>query len=72
MTEVSLRTNKTSKYSPSFSGNIDKTIIVGEKNLTIDEVVSVARHNALVRLTDNQKVLQGIQASRDYISYLCR
>ncbi len=69
MNAVSLNTEKTSKYSASFSGKIDKTIIVGEKNLTIDEVVSVARHDALVRVTDNQKVLQGIQASRDYISH---
>ncbi|MBN3923018.1 aromatic amino acid ammonia-lyase [Nostoc sp. NMS4] len=69
MNTVSLNTDKTSKYSPSFSGKIDKTIIIGEKNLTIDEVVSVARHDALVRVTDNQKVLQGIQASRDYISH---
>ncbi|MDZ8084406.1 MAG: aromatic amino acid ammonia-lyase [Nostoc sp. DedQUE12b] len=69
MNTVSLSTGKTSKYSPSFLRKIDKTIIVGEKNLTIDEVVSVARHDASVRVTDNQKVLQGIQASRGYISH---
>jgi phenylalanine ammonia-lyase len=40
---------------------------VGNRNLTIDEVVSVARHNALVRLTDSHKVLQGVEASVDYI-----
>jgi len=69
MNTVSLSTKTTSKHSPSFSGNIDKTIIVGEKNLTINEVVSVARHEALVRVTHNQKVLQGIQASCNYISH---
>ena len=68
MNTASLNTHQTSNYSPSFFGNPDKTIIVGDQNLTIDEVVSVARHNSLVRLTENQQVLQGVQASRDYIS----
>lgn len=40
---------------------------MGNRNLTIKEVVSVARHNALVRLTDSHEVLQGVQASCDYI-----
>ncbi len=64
----SLDTDKTSKYSPSFSGIVDKTIIVGNKNLTINEVVSVAKHHALVSLTDNQHVLQAVEASCHYIS----
>ncbi|MEH2076511.1 MAG: aromatic amino acid ammonia-lyase [Nostoc sp.] len=53
--------------SSAFFGNSSKTVVVGNRNLTIKEVVSVARHNALVRLTDSHEVLQGVQASCDYI-----
>jgi phenylalanine ammonia-lyase len=52
----------------AFLGNSSKTVVMGNRNLTIEEVVSVARHNALVRLTDSHEVLQGVQASCDYIS----
>lgn len=48
--------------------NPDATVIVGNRNLTIDEVVSVARHGTQVYLTDQDDILQGIQASCDYIS----
>ena len=48
--------------------NLDKTVIVGDKSLTIDDVVSVARHGAKVRLSDREDILQGVQASCDYIA----
>jgi phenylalanine ammonia-lyase len=48
--------------------NSDETVIVGNDSLTIDEVVSVARHGAKVRLTDRDDVLQGVQASCNYIA----
>ncbi len=51
-----------------FTRNSDATVIVGNHSLTIDEVVSVARHGAQLRLTDNDDILQGVQASCDYIS----
>lgn len=68
MNTTSLGTNKASNYSPSYIENPNNKIIIGEQNLTIDEVVRVARHGALVSLTNNQKVLQGVQASRDFIN----
>ena len=55
------------KSTSLFKINSDKTVVVGNSNLTIDEVVSVARYGAMVQLTDNPDVLQGIQASCDYI-----
>ncbi len=46
---------------------LGKTLVVGERNLTIDEVVSVARHGVQVRITDVPNTLRGVQASCDYI-----
>jgi len=40
---------------------------VGDRNLTTDEVARVARHGAKVCLTDNDDILQRVQASCDYI-----
>ncbi|MES1021719.1 aromatic amino acid ammonia-lyase [Gloeocapsa sp. BRSZ] len=44
------------------------TISLGDRNLTIDEVVSVARHGAKVNISTADNVAQGIQASCDYIA----
>ncbi len=53
----------------SFSArNPDATLILGDQNLTINEVVSVARHNTLVCLTNREDTLQRVQASCDYIT----
>jgi phenylalanine ammonia-lyase len=68
MNTTSLAKNKTSHSSPPFLGNSRQTVVVGNHNLTIDEVASVARHGVQVRLTENHDVLQGVQASCDYIS----
>ncbi|MBW4635313.1 MAG: aromatic amino acid ammonia-lyase [Iphinoe sp. HA4291-MV1] len=59
--------NTTSRFLSPFFGNSDKTVVVGNHNLTIDEVINVARYEAQVRITDSDHVLQGIQASCDYI-----
>ncbi|MBD2385487.1 HAL/PAL/TAL family ammonia-lyase [Cylindrospermum sp. FACHB-282] len=67
MNTTSLNKNETSNFSATFLGNSAKTLSVGNHDLTIDEVVSVARHGAKVQLSDNQDVLQGVQASCDYI-----
>ncbi len=68
MKTTSLAKNKTSNFSPAFFGNSDQTIVVGDRNLKIEEVASVARHGVQVRLTKNHQVLQGVQASCDYIT----
>ncbi|WP_017317764.1 HAL/PAL/TAL family ammonia-lyase [Mastigocladopsis repens] len=57
----------TSRFSSPILSHSDKTVVVGNENLTIDEVVSVARHGTQVCITDNHDVMQGIQASCDYI-----
>jgi phenylalanine ammonia-lyase len=67
MNITSLSQNTTSRSSSSFLGNSSKTVVVGNRNLTIDDVASVARYGALVRINDSQDVLQTVQASCDYI-----
>ena len=67
MNTASLHQNATRSSSPLFSSS-NETVVVGNRNLTIDEVVSVARYGTQVRLTDNHDVLRGIQASCDYIN----
>ncbi|MEH2284373.1 MAG: aromatic amino acid ammonia-lyase [Nostoc sp.] len=68
MNTTSLNKNKTFHSSATSLGNSSKTVVVGNQDLTIDEVASVSRHGVQVRLTDNRDVLQGVQASCDYIS----
>jgi phenylalanine ammonia-lyase len=62
-----LQQSETSVSQLSYIRNSDATVIVGNRNLTIDEVVRVARHGAKVRLTDNDDILERVQASCDYI-----
>ena len=66
MNTTSLSKNTTRSSSALFTSS-DKTVVVGNRNLTIDEVVTVARHGALVCLNDHPDVLQRVQASCDYI-----
>ena len=68
MNITSLSKKKTPYSSPAFVGNSSEIVTVGNRNLTIGEVASVARHGVQVRLTENHDVLQGVQASCDYIS----
>ncbi len=67
MNIASLGKKTTSRFSPPLFGNSGKTVVVGNHNLTIDEVVSVARYGAQVSLTDNHEVLRGVKASCEYI-----
>jgi phenylalanine ammonia-lyase len=60
--------SETSVSQLSYIRNSDAIVVVGNRNLTIEEVASVARHGVQVRLTENPDVLQGVQASCDYIS----
>lgn len=68
MNTASLRNHTTSLFSSPFVRNSDETVVVGNQNLAIDEVVKVARHGAQVLLTDKNDILQGVQASCDYIA----
>ncbi|PIG93885.1 aromatic amino acid ammonia-lyase [Gloeocapsopsis sp. IPPAS B-1203] len=45
-----------------------KTVSIGNRNITIDEVVSVARHGAEVQISTADDVTQRVQASCDYIA----
>jgi phenylalanine ammonia-lyase len=55
--------------SPSpYVTDLDNTVVIRGENLTIPEVVRVARYGARVRLTDEEEVLRRVQASCDYIT----
>lgn len=69
MNTTYLQQNKTRFWQLPFTKNSASPVIVGDKSLTIDDVISVARHGTQVLLTDNAQVLQGVQASCDYISH---
>ncbi|MBE9190501.1 aromatic amino acid lyase [Gloeocapsopsis crepidinum LEGE 06123] len=45
-----------------------KTVSIGNRNITIDEVVNVARHGAKVQISTADDVAQRVQASCDYIA----
>ena len=45
----------------------DVTIILRGRDLTIEDVVQVARFGAQVKLTDNQRILQRVEVAHDYI-----
>ncbi|GAB1545341.1 aromatic amino acid ammonia-lyase [Scytonema sp. NUACC21] len=68
MNTASPPSNKSSVGSLTFTKNSNSTVVVGKQNLTIDDVVSVARYGARVCLTDRDDILQGVQASCDYIA----
>ncbi|MBD2500516.1 HAL/PAL/TAL family ammonia-lyase [Anabaena azotica] len=67
MNQTSLNQDKTTHATASFLGNTSKTVKVGDGNLNINDVVHVARHGAKVQLTNHPEILQGVQASCDYI-----
>jgi phenylalanine ammonia-lyase len=68
MNITSLQQNITRSWQIPFTNSSDSIVTVGDRNLTIDEVVNVARHGTQVRLTDNADVIRGVQASCDYIN----
>ncbi|MBH8552285.1 aromatic amino acid lyase [Nostocaceae cyanobacterium CENA357] len=68
MNTLSLQQNITRSWQLPFIDTSDSTVIVGDRSLTIDEVVSVARYGTRVTLTDNADVIKGVQASCDYIN----
>jgi phenylalanine ammonia-lyase len=68
MKTVSLKNQKTSLPSSSPYLKSDAIVIVGDRNLTIDDIASVARHGVPVRLSDRDETLGRVQASCDYIA----
>ncbi|MEA5602786.1 aromatic amino acid ammonia-lyase [Nostoc sp. UHCC 0252] len=69
MNTVSLNTNTAQKTAFSFVPSSDDAVVVGDRNLTVEEVISVARYGKQVRLTDDLAKLGGIQASCDFIRH---
>ncbi|EKU99204.1 histidine ammonia-lyase [Leptolyngbya sp. PCC 7375] len=45
-----------------------QTIVIGERPLTICQVVQVARHHTKVQISQNEQVLQGVHSSAEYIA----
>lgn len=69
MNTNSLDQKKTALIPSSvFANSSNNTVVLSEKNLKIDDVVSVARHGRQVRLTEDTNTLQRIRVSRDYIN----
>jgi phenylalanine ammonia-lyase len=67
MNTTSLNNNKTVAPATNLLKKSTNTVTVGDRSLTIDEVASVARLGAKVQLSNNREVLQGVQASCDFI-----
>ena len=48
--------------------NVDDVVVINGKELTINDIVRVARHGAKVRLSDDTNILKRVEASCDYIT----
>ncbi len=68
MNTISLQQNIKRSWQLPFTSNSDSTVIIGDRSLTIDEVVSVARYGTRASLTNNADIIKGVQASCDYIN----
>ncbi|MCU0533232.1 MAG: aromatic amino acid ammonia-lyase [Hydrococcus sp. Prado102] len=68
MNITSLHQNKTNVVSFSYQGQSDDIVVLGEQELTIDDVANVARYGTQVRLTEDTNTWQRVNASCDYIS----
>ncbi|WP_373525985.1 histidine ammonia-lyase [Nostoc sp.] len=66
-----LRLNKNTAYQNVFPfvHSSNDAVVVGDRYLTIEEVISVARYGTQVRLTDKEETLANIQASCDFIHH---
>jgi phenylalanine ammonia-lyase len=60
-------TDTTDQKADSPEPETDALIILRGRSLTIDEVVRAARFGAEVKLTDNNEILERIDAAHDYI-----
>jgi phenylalanine ammonia-lyase len=68
MKTVSRQNQKTSLVSSSPYPKSDSVVTIGDRNLTIDEIASVARHGTQVCLSDHHETLERVQASCNYIA----
>ncbi|MEH2203706.1 MAG: aromatic amino acid ammonia-lyase [Nostoc sp.] len=69
MDTLRLSKNTAKKAVFPFIYGSDEAVIVGDRNLTVEEVTSVARYGKQVRLTDDLEKLANIQASCDFIRH---
>ncbi|MEH2169925.1 MAG: aromatic amino acid ammonia-lyase [Nostoc sp.] len=69
MDTLRLSKKTANKIAFPFVHSSDKAVIVGDRNLTVEEVTSVARYGTRVRLTDDLEKLSNIQASCDFIRH---
>jgi phenylalanine ammonia-lyase len=67
MDTLRLSKNTVHKTGFPFVHGCDDAVVVGDRYLTVEEVISVARYGAQVRLTDNLETLANVQASCDFI-----
>ncbi|MEH2237388.1 HAL/PAL/TAL family ammonia-lyase [Nostoc sp.] len=69
MDTLRLSKNTAVKTAFPFVHNFDDAVVVGDRNLTVEEVISVARNGTQVRLTDDLEKLANVQASCDFIHH---
>ncbi|WP_375514769.1 histidine ammonia-lyase [uncultured Nostoc sp.] len=69
MDTLRLSKKTANKIAFPFVHSSDDVVIVGDRNLTVEEVTSVARYGTRVRLTDDLEKLANIQASCDFIGH---
>ncbi|MEH2255461.1 aromatic amino acid lyase [Nostoc sp.] len=69
MDTLRLSKKTANKIAFFFVHSSDEAVIVGDRNLTVEEVTSVARYGTRVRLTDDLEKLANIQASCDFIRH---
>ena len=67
MDATRLTQNTVSSKQFTFLNTSNAAVIIGDRQLTIEEVVSVARYGVRVRLTENLEKLANVQASCDFI-----
>ena len=65
---TSLQQKNTVSTKLDYSQHSDSSVNIGNDSLTIDDLASVARDGKQVRLTENPDILEGIQASCDFIN----
>ncbi|MEH2327776.1 HAL/PAL/TAL family ammonia-lyase [Nostoc sp.] len=69
MDTLRLSKKTANKIAFPFVHSSHEAVIVGDRNLTVEEVTSVARYGTRVRLTDDLEKLANIQASCDFIRH---
>ncbi|MDJ0687214.1 MAG: aromatic amino acid ammonia-lyase [Xenococcaceae cyanobacterium MO_188.B32] len=68
MNITSLKDNKIYHVQLSTIKPSNQTVIVGRENLTVEQVVRVARYGTQACISDEQQVLQRVESSSNYIA----